>query len=140
MSSKIPFMPMIPVALRNLLSRPATRRYPFEKRQPFTGSRGHVEVDIETCVFCGLCARKCPTVAISVSREHKTFALERMRCISCGICVDTCNKDSLRMELEPQPVFAATDQKTEGKPLGSWEKVQPPKPVETPASDPVKSV
>ena len=34
--------------VRNLFGKPATRRYPFEKREPFAGTRGHLEIDPDT--------------------------------------------------------------------------------------------
>lgn len=49
------------VALKNLFSKPATRPYPEQPREYPDRTRGHVEVDIDTCVLCSLCARKCPT-------------------------------------------------------------------------------
>jgi formate hydrogenlyase subunit 6/NADH:ubiquinone oxidoreductase subunit I len=88
-------LPMLWRAVRNLFSRPATRRYPLETRPRPADARGRVTVDLPTCVYCGLCVRRCPCEAISVSREDKTFCLEALRCISCGACVDACNKGTL---------------------------------------------
>ena len=123
-------LPMVPVALRNLLSRPATRLYPLEKRAPFPGAKGHVVIDIDACVFCGLCARKCPALAMTVTKEEKRFALERLRCTSCGLCVEACNKHALRMEVEPQAVLLGRAKTTSGPGLGCDEQVQvrPPAP------------
>ncbi|HSP08539.1 MAG TPA: 4Fe-4S binding protein, partial [Candidatus Dormibacteraeota bacterium] len=87
-------LPMVGRSLRNLVSRPATRRYPSETRPHFAGTRGTIEFDLDTCVFCGLCVRRCPTLALSCSREDRFFAIEQLRCIACGVCVDACNKDS----------------------------------------------
>jgi Pyruvate/2-oxoacid:ferredoxin oxidoreductase delta subunit len=93
-------LPMVGRSLRNLVSRPATRRYPSEIRAHFAGTRGTIEFDLDTCVFCGLCVRRCPTVALTCSREDRSFAIEQLRCIACGVCVDLCNKDSLHMSME----------------------------------------
>ncbi len=93
-------LPMVGRSLRNLVSRPATRRYPGEARPHFAGTRGTIEFDVDTCVFCGLCVRRCPTVALACSREDRSFAIEQLRCIACGVCVDLCNKDSLHMSME----------------------------------------
>jgi len=38
-------LPMIPRALRNLVSKPATRRYPYEIRPRFEGARGTIEFE-----------------------------------------------------------------------------------------------
>ena len=90
-------LPMAWRAVRNLFSRPVTRRYPAEVRARPPGARGRVSMDISACVFCGLCARRCPCEAIVVSKTEKTVAFEHLRCISCGSCVDACNKDSLAL-------------------------------------------
>ena len=101
-------LPMVGRSLRNLVSRPATRRYPSETRPHFAGTRGTIEFDLDTCVFCGLCVRRCPTLALTCSREDRFFAIEQLRCIACGVCVDVCNKESLRMSVDAPTVHLHT--------------------------------
>jgi ech hydrogenase subunit F len=96
-------------SLRNLFARPATRRYPFEVRPPFDGARGTIEFDLGTCVFCNLCARRCPAVAITCSREERYFAIDQLRCIACGVCADVCNKGSLTMSSRRREVHALSE-------------------------------
>jgi ferredoxin len=88
-------LPMMRRSLRNLLPH-------------FAGTRGTLEFDLDTCVFCGLCARRCPTVALTCSREDRFFAIEQLRCIACGVCIDLCNKDSLRMSEDAPHVHLHT--------------------------------
>lgn len=90
--------------LRNLVSRPATRRYPFVKRAPFEGSRGQLQIDADSCVYCGLCSKACPARAIVVSRKPKSWTLDPYRCIVCGYCVEVCPKHCLSMKGEHRPV------------------------------------
>lgn len=126
-------IPMLGLSLKNLVSPPATRRYPAEARVPFEGTRGHVGIDLSKCVFCGLCARKCPSKAIIVSREQKTFALEHLRCIACEVCVEACNKDSLKMAVEAPRVYTASEAGPEGTSPRGREEARPqgcPLPVE----------
>jgi len=59
-------MKITKVVLRSVLSRPATRLYPFVKRPFFKNTRGHISIDIEKCIFCGICQKKCPSDAILV--------------------------------------------------------------------------
>lgn len=80
--------------LKNLVSKPKTRR--VEKEYP-TGTRGHVENDMDVCVLCGLCSIKCPTHAISVDKAEKTWSIRPMSCIQCRCCVDNCPKKCLSM-------------------------------------------
>lgn len=54
------FMDFTRTALKNLFSKPATRQYPQVPREYPARSRGHVEIDMEACILCGLCSRKCP--------------------------------------------------------------------------------
>jgi len=108
-------LPMALRALRNLVSRPATRRYPAEVRARFPGVRGVVELDLDSCVFCGLCARRCPSAALTVSREQGSFAIEHLRCIGCGACLDACNKHSLRWAAQAPRVYSREEAGAEGE-------------------------
>jgi formate hydrogenlyase subunit 6/NADH:ubiquinone oxidoreductase subunit I len=102
-------LPMAARSLHNLVSRPATRRYPSEVRAPYADTRGTLEFDPGTCVFCGLCVRRCPAAALTVSREERFFAIEQLRCLACGACVDACNKDSLHLSVARPQVYLSTD-------------------------------
>ena len=80
--------------LHNLFSKPKTRK--TEKTYP-EGTRGHVENDMDVCVLCGLCSIKCPTHAITVDKNEKTWSIRPMSCIQCRCCVDNCPKKCLSM-------------------------------------------
>lgn len=84
--------------LHNLCSKPATRLYPQQPRVYPQRTRGHISIDFGTCIFCGLCSKRCPTGAITVDRAEKTWSIERFGCIQCGYCVESCNKKSLSMQ------------------------------------------
>jgi formate hydrogenlyase subunit 6/NADH:ubiquinone oxidoreductase subunit I len=86
------------VIARSLLSRPATRLYPFEKRTPYKLTRGSISVEIDKCIFCGICQKKCPTAAIIVTKASKDWQINRLRCIACNACVEACPKKCLNME------------------------------------------
>ena len=93
--------------LGSLFRKPYTTKYPFEPKQHVKGSRGSIEIEIEKCIFCTLCAKKCPTNALEVDREKKTWTIDRMRCITCGACVDVCPKKCLIMDscyMEPKQI------------------------------------
>ncbi|HEX8938791.1 MAG TPA: 4Fe-4S binding protein [Candidatus Limnocylindrales bacterium] len=119
-------LPMVRRSVRNLFSPPATRRYPSHVRAAFPGARGTVEFDLSTCVFCNLCARRCPAVAITCDREHWTFAIDQLRCIACGVCAEVCNKGSLRMTTERRAVRGQLDVPGGGRPgREEWRKPAP---------------
>lgn len=91
-------------AFHNLFHKPATRMYPQQPRVYPQRTRGHIGIDIDTCIFCGMCMRKCPTGAISVDRAGKTWTIERFGCIQCGYCVESCPKKCLQMfQQYPEP-------------------------------------
>ena len=102
-------LPMVPRALRNLVSAPATRRYPSEVRPAFAGARGAIEFDVATCNYCMLCMRRCPSAAITVSREDRTWAIEQLTCVACNVCVEVCAKKSLTMSREKRRVHTRAE-------------------------------
>ena len=96
-------LPMVRRSLRNLVSPPATRRYPTEVRPPFPGARGTLEFDLETCVLCGLCVRRCPTVALTCERDEScsrssSSAASPAACASMSATSTACS-----LSAEPTP-------------------------------------
>lgn len=89
---------MAKTVISNTFHKPATRLYPIVKRDFYDNTRGKLGIDIATCIFCGMCQRKCPADAITVSRQEKTWAVEPFNCISCGNCVDACPKKCLFLD------------------------------------------
>jgi ech hydrogenase subunit F len=86
--------------LANLFSRPATRLYPQKLKKPHHApkARGRIGIDIETCIFCMLCQKRCPTDAIVVTRSAKEWNIDRLRCCACNACVEVCPVKCLWME------------------------------------------
>lgn len=91
------YFEMSKLALKWALSKPATSQYPFTPRQIIAGSRGQLIFTKDNCVYCNICAKKCPTGALFVNRAQKQWAIDRLRCITCGYCVEACPKKSLAM-------------------------------------------
>ena len=50
----------------------------------------------DNCFGCGLCARKCPVGAITVSdytapgKKRPAFEIDSNKCVKCGVCMDSC--------------------------------------------------
>ena len=51
--------------------------------------------DPDKCVYCTLCAKKCPVQAITVDRTAKTWTLDEDKCIACGTCAQACPKNCI---------------------------------------------
>jgi ech hydrogenase subunit F len=100
------FIPFATTIFKNLFSKPATRLYPITVRQPYARTRGHIEIDGPACIFCGMCDRKCPTHAIAVVKNDKSWTINRLRCIQCNSCVEVCPKKCLTMDYRYTPPTA----------------------------------
>ena len=53
--------------------------------------------DPSRCVYCTLCAKKCPAGAIEVDRANKTWKLDDEKCVACGTCAEICPKKCIIM-------------------------------------------
>ena len=85
---------------RSFFRKPATLMYPYKERKFYSITRGKIFNDIERCIFCGLCERKCPTHAITVMKATKEYDLRSLQCITCGACVEVCPPKCLSMEID----------------------------------------
>jgi len=94
------YLEMTKLALKWALSKPATTQYPFEPRRVIPQSRGRLAFTKANCVYCTVCAKKCPTAALVVNRARKKWGIDRLRCISCGYCVEACPKQALQLSTD----------------------------------------
>ena len=58
-------------------------------------------IDKEKCAGCGLCSRKCPVQAISVTdytapgKRRPALEIDAKKCIKCGACMATCKFNAI---------------------------------------------
>lgn len=68
-----------------------------ETPQGGAAAGGKPKADLNTCVFCTLCAKKCPQEALEVDRASKSWKLNEEKCIECGLCATNCPKKCITM-------------------------------------------
>jgi len=117
------FFEMTKTAIKTLFSRPVTILYPAQPAKKTPLSRGHVVNDGSRCISCGICMKKCPSQAILLEKEAKTWQIDRFRCVVCNSCVDTCPPKCLSMDTQyTAPVIAR------GVEITQITYIKPPKP------------
>ena len=99
------------MTLRSLFKKPETVRYPYEEPQHPEAMKGRIGYDPADCIYCSICQKRCPTNAITVDKEAKTWTIDHFDCIQCSSCVRECPKNCLRME--PVLVHPAKEKSTE---------------------------
>ena len=82
----------------SLFGKAETVLYPFETKPVPAGLKGHIEVNLDDCIMCGICQRTCPADAIVVAKAARTWAIDRFRCVQCASCVRACPKKCLIMQ------------------------------------------
>ena len=91
----------------SLFKKPETVLYPIQSKPQPKGLKGHIVIDVDRCIVCGMCDRNCSTDCISVDRKARTWSINPFACVQCGYCVTVCPKDCLKMD--PNYFPAATE-------------------------------
>ena len=125
----------------SLFKKPETVKYPFEKKPQPAGLKGHIVIDVESCILCGMCERGCTTDCITVDKDGGFWEIQPYQCVQCGYCITVCPKDCLAMDPDYAPAateMAATRREVPGQ--GKATKASKPaaekKPVAKPESAP----
>ena len=98
------------VTFSYMFRKPMTIQYPDRSGKPVVAmlperSRGILEVDIQTCTGCSMCAKTCPIdcLHVKVEKDEETkkrmltsFVIDVSKCMFCGLCVEACPTGSIR--------------------------------------------
>ncbi len=76
---------------------PAPAKKPEGAAPAAASADANIPVKGDGCVYCGLCAKKCPVEAITVDRAAKSWAVDADACVGCGTCLESCPKKCLTM-------------------------------------------
>lgn len=87
----------------SLFKQPETVKYPFEKKPQPAGLKGHVVIDVDDCILCGMCERGCTTNCITVDRKARYWEIQPYQCVQCGYCITVCPKACLSMDPDYAP-------------------------------------
>lgn len=110
-------------SLKQIFAPTVTMQYPEEKWDPPAIFRGHPVLvkdnGKERCVACGLCARACPPLAISMQASENSddpkerfpqfFEINMLRCIYCGYCEEVCPEEAIVMSKDFELVFESRE-------------------------------
>lgn len=90
----------------SLFKKPETLLYPYQKKEPYAGLKGHIVNNVAECILCGKCQKTCPCKCISVDKAKRIWAIDPFSCIQCGSCVRACPTKCLSMDPSYTPVAA----------------------------------
>ncbi len=82
----------------SIFKKPETLMYPFVKKEPYPGQKGHIVNNVDECILCAKCQKTCPCNCITVNKADRIWEINPFMCIQCGSCVRACPKNCLTMD------------------------------------------
>ena len=72
-------------------------------REELLGPRtGEIVTDIDACMACGVCVKKCPTNALILEKDE--IVVDSDKCILCGECEKICTVNAIKLKTEPTEI------------------------------------
>lgn len=104
----------------SLFKKPETVMYPIEEKPRPEGLKGHISINVDDCILCGMCERSCSTGCIEVLKQDRLWKIDRLQCVQCGYCITVCPKKCLSMD--PHYAPATTTHEVDTFVIGEAEK------------------
>ena len=71
----------------------------FLVREEIFGPRkGKIVTDVDACMACGVCVKKCPTDALRLEKDE--VVVDSDKCILCGECDIICPVNAIKLKTE----------------------------------------
>ncbi len=71
----------------------------FFVREELLGPRtGKIVTDVDACMACGVCVKKCPTDALRLVKDE--VVVDSEKCILCGECDIICPVNAIKLKIE----------------------------------------
>lgn len=87
------------ITLKYLFSKNITVQYPEQMPELSERFRGHLYLEFEKCIVCGICTKTCPNGVLSLedtrdenSKKKKltSYTIRHEYCMFCNLCVENC--------------------------------------------------
>lgn len=92
------------ITLKHHFARKHTIQYPEQMPYLQERFRGHLYLEFEKCIVCGLCTKTCPNNVLSLedardenSKKKKlmSYTIDHQYCMFCNLCVENCPANCL---------------------------------------------
>ena len=98
-------IPSLNEALKNILRKPVTTKFPKEPVKVPKEFRGKIEFNNDVCIGCGLCVSVCSPGAITKTQKkiensndtEITLEFDLSSCTFCGFCSDFCRRNAITL-------------------------------------------
>lgn len=87
------------ITLKHHFGKKLTVQYPEQMPYLYERFRGHLFLEFEKCIVCGICTKTCPNNVLSLEdardentkkKKLLTYTIDHQYCMFCNLCVENC--------------------------------------------------